>query len=135
MYHSLLIVESDLDQLDVLSRWFSRAGYHVTAAHHPRQAIAATTLHPFQVALINQELPEISGSELTRRLQSLLPDVQVIAFTTNADDEELATSEGTLTCVRLPCPKATLEAAVEDAFERYSKNLVESPTTELSIVG
>lgn len=118
MNRSLLIVEDDLDQLDALTRWFTRAGCRVTAAHHPRQALAAATLHPFQVALVNHALPEIDGIELTRQLRALLHDVQVIVLSDEADAVPKAKAAGAVACLIKPCKKALLEATVEDVFER-----------------
>jgi DNA-binding response OmpR family regulator len=114
---SLLIVEGDLDQLEILACRFSRIGYHVTAAHHPRQALAAATLHPFQVAIVNQMLPEIDGILLTHRLHALQRDVQVIILTSESDAESKARAAGASGCLFKPCKQAVLEATVEDLFE------------------
>jgi DNA-binding response OmpR family regulator len=114
---SLLIVEDDPDQLDILARRFSRIGYHVTAAHHPRRALAAATFHTFQVAIVNHALPEIDGILLTRRLRALRQDVQVIILTSETEVVLKARAAGALACLIKPCKQAVLEATVEDLFE------------------
>jgi DNA-binding response OmpR family regulator len=114
---SLLIVENDPDQLDILASRFSRIGYHVTAAHHPRQALSAAALHPFQVAIVNHTLPEIDGILLTRRLHVLRHDVQVIVLTSESDAVSKAREAGALACLIKPCIQAVLEATVDDLFE------------------
>src|SRR5260221_14325682 len=117
---SLLIVEDDPDQLVILARRFPRLGYHVTAAHHPRQALAAATLHPFQVAIFKHTLPEIDGISLTSRLHALRQDVQVIVLTSESDAVSRARAAGALACLIKPCKQAVLEATVEDLFEFWA---------------
>jgi two-component system chemotaxis response regulator CheY len=114
---SLLIVEDDPDQLDRLARRFSRIGYQVTAAHHPRQALAAAMLHPFQVAIVKHTLPEIDGISLTSRLHALRQNVQVIVLTSESDAVSKARAAGALACLIKPCKQAVLEATVEDLVE------------------
>ena len=124
MRHSILIVEDDLDQLELLARWFSRAGYHVTAVHHPRQALAAATLRPFQFAIVDHALPRIDGIELTLRLRALLPDLHVVIAFDEIPAVPWVEAGGAQTFVIKPFTKALLDAMVEDVLE-YSEEKTE----------
>jgi len=120
---SLLIVEADHDELEILACRFSRIGYHVTASHHPRQALAAAALQTFQVAIVNHTLPEIDGISLTRYLHALRQDVQVIILTSESDAVSKAGAAGALACLIKPCKQAVLEATVEDLFESCADDI------------
>ena len=69
MCDSLLIVDDDPDQLDILSRIFPRSDYYVVAVNHPRRALEAASSQQFQVALLDLSLPDMDGIELMQRLQ------------------------------------------------------------------
>lgn len=117
MIRSLLIVEDDSDQLAVLERRFIRAGYQVVGVQHPRQALAASSLRPFQVAIINYELPEMDGIELAHHLQRRLGNLQVILQSYDALAAPDAESAGVFACLVKPVRMSLLEATVKRAFE------------------
>ena len=81
MNRSLLIVEDDPEQLDALVRWFILAGYEVTGAHHPSQALEAASLRQFQVALLDANLPEMDGLQLMQRLNLHQDGIQAVILT------------------------------------------------------
>jgi DNA-binding response OmpR family regulator len=118
MNRSLLIVAGDPDELDIHTRRFSLMGYQVTAAHRRRQALAAVTLHLFQVAIVNHTLSEIDGIELARRLRAQRDGLQVIVLTSAPDAVPRARAARAAACLLKPCIQAVLEATVEDLCER-----------------
>lgn len=75
---SLLIVEDDLGQLELLDAKFVRAGYQVVSVDHPRQALLAASFQQFQVALLDASLPEMDGLELMHRLKRTQDSVQIV---------------------------------------------------------
>jgi DNA-binding NtrC family response regulator len=123
MQSSLLIVEDDLDQLAMLKRWFIRAGYQVTGVSHPRQALEAASFRPFQVAVINQTLPEIDGFELVRRFRGLLGNLQVVMQSYDIRPTSDPSAAEVFAYVSKPCQKSLLEATVRNAFERTELEL------------
>ena len=118
MNRSLLIVEDDLDQLEILARSFIRAGYRVISVHHPRQALEAASFQQFQVALLDDSLPEMDANELMQRLKRTQDAVQVVILSGCEDPDRRAKVGGAFACLGKPCTMALLEATVEDAFER-----------------
>ena len=69
MNRSLLIVEHDPDELDILTCSLIEAGYQVVSVHHPRQALEAASFRQFQVALLDASLLEMDGLELLHCLR------------------------------------------------------------------
>lgn len=118
MNRSLLIVEDNLEQLAILKRWFIRAGYQVTGVHHPRHAIAAAALRPFQVAIINLAPPEMDGIELMHSLQRRLGNIPIVIQSYNPLALSDTDSAGAFACLVKPCMKSLLEATVKDAFDQ-----------------
>ena len=117
MNRSLLIVEDDPDQLEVLARCFVRAGYHVVSVHHPRQALEAASFRQFQVALLDASLPEMGGVELLQCLKWTQHRLQFIILSRYPHPERWANAEGAFAWFVKPCNMALLEATVADAFE------------------
>lgn len=69
--YSLLLVDDDEELLASFTTWFSRRGFHVTAANHPQMALAAAAYNKFDVAVIDIILPEMNGLELIDQLKPL----------------------------------------------------------------
>jgi len=118
---SLLIVDDDADQLLILSRWFTRQGYRVVTANHPRQALVAAGAGHFQVAVVDASLPEIDGIELMRRLKLSQSDLQVIIlsgydFDVYDSPAQLAKADCAFACLVKPCSLQVLELTIENAF-------------------
>ena len=70
---SLLIVEDDLGQLEMVSAKFVRAGYSVVSVHHPRQALEAASFRQFQVALL-----EATVQHAFERVADEIPGMQIV---------------------------------------------------------
>ena len=122
MNRSLLIVDDDIDQLSVLSRYFSRLGYRVVTADHPSQALAAASGRQFHAALVDASLPEIDGLELMKRLKLIQNDLPVIVlsgydFSAYQMAENWANTDSAFACLKKPCNLGLLEATIEDAID------------------
>jgi DNA-binding NtrC family response regulator len=117
MSRSLLIVEDDLDQLEMSSAKFVRAGYRVVSVQHPRQALGAASLQQFQVGLLDASLPEMDGLELMHRLQRIQDGIQVVFLSGYEYPVGRAKADGAFAWLTKPCTLALLEATVKHAFE------------------
>ena len=53
------------------------------------EAIERLPKHPPQVAVMDLQLPGISGIQCTARLRQLLPDTQVLVYTVYGDDDQV----------------------------------------------
>ena len=68
---------------------WKKLGFHVTQAWNGTQALTELSKQPFNVVLMDCQMPELDGYEATRQLRSredvsLNSDVVVIAMTANA---------------------------------------------------
>jgi DNA-binding NtrC family response regulator len=117
MNQSLLIVEDDLGQLELLSAYFIRAGYRVVSVHHPRQALGAASFQQFQVAVLDASLPEMDGLELMHRLKRTQDGMQVIFLSGYQYPIGRAKAEGAFAWLVKPCKMALLKTTVQKAFE------------------
>jgi DNA-binding NtrC family response regulator len=134
MNNSILIVEDNPEQLDLLTRRFIQASYRVVAVHHPRQALEAASIRPFQVALLDASLPEIDGPDLMQRLKRIQYDIQVIILTGADYSMRRARSEGDLFCVSKPCQLPLLDSLVANAFQRVANELLPSGHVEVGVM-
>ncbi len=79
----LLLVDDETDFLEPASRFFRRQGYRVVAAANAEQALAIQATQHFQVAVLDQNMPQMDGLELLRRLIADDPDLKVVMLTGN----------------------------------------------------
>ena len=117
-YRSILVVEDDRKARESLTRNFLSRGNLVIAVAHPRQAMEAVTVHDFDVAIINQSLPELSGVSLIPRLRGLVRDLGVVLLSEDPDDitSEEAIDQGADAFLHKPCCVDDVEAGVQKAL-------------------
>jgi len=77
----LLIVEDDRELRDVLSALLLASGYEVSAHAEGTAALKAASLVTFDLAIIDWNLPGMSGVELIRHLRKASPDPPVLIIT------------------------------------------------------
>ena len=88
--HSLLIVDDSEPNRDALSRRLAQRGYAVTVAADGHEALALASTQPFDLVLLDVEMPEMSGLEVLTHLrathsQTELPIIMVTARSQGAD--------------------------------------------------
>jgi diguanylate cyclase (GGDEF)-like protein/PAS domain S-box-containing protein len=87
---ALLVVDDNELNRDVLSRRLGAKGYAVTVAADGPEALAAVAAAPYDLVLLDVEMPVMSGLEVLGRLrerytQTQLPVIMVTARTEGAD--------------------------------------------------
>ncbi len=84
----ILLVDDDELVRDVMSEVLERAGYVVSKAAGPAQAIELIQLgHPFALLVTDLRLPGMSGIVLADRLLTARPDLQVLVTSGQVDEE------------------------------------------------
>jgi CheY-like chemotaxis protein len=95
---TILLVEDNEMNRDMLARRLRRKGYEVVAASDGNEAIAVTLAQPVDLILMDLSLPVLDGWEATRRLKADSPtrSIPVIALTAHAmpGDRERAIDAG-----------------------------------------
>jgi DNA-binding NtrC family response regulator len=78
---SVLIVDDDSDVRRMLSSVLEEEGYSVEAVDNGREAIKTCEKLPFDVALVDINLPDVKGTELLHELKRLQPRMVKIIIT------------------------------------------------------
>lgn len=71
--HRVLVVEDSESNLYVLSTWLRRAGYEVSEARDGAQAQRLAEDRSFDLAIVDINLPDMSGYDVARSLKARLP--------------------------------------------------------------
>lgn len=87
---TILVVEDNEMNMDVLTRFLRRDGHTVVAAGDGRQAITAARNEAPDIILMDLSLPEMDGWEATRRIRNNpltkhIPIIALTAHSTSAD--------------------------------------------------
>src|SRR4051812_5316409 len=95
----LLVVDDDENNRDMLSRRLARRGVTVEGAWDGHQALAAIEgagHNPFDLVLLDVEMPGLSGFDVLRRLRETHPATQlpVIIATARTDREDVVEALG-----------------------------------------
>ena len=95
---TILLVEDNEMNRDMLSRRLERKGYAITMALDGQQAIDMATADPPALILMDMSLPVIDGWEATRRIKAnpATKGIPIIALTAHAmqGDEQKAKEAG-----------------------------------------
>ena len=77
----ILIVDDELQILEALQTFFRLRGYEVQAAAEPQAALERVQRDTFHVALLDINMPQMTGIELLTRIKETRPTVQVVMMT------------------------------------------------------
>src|SRR5688572_12439101 len=88
---TLLVVDDDAMNRDVLSRRLVRSGYKVLTAEGGEQALDLVNGHRFDAVLLDVMMPGMSGVETLRRLRQSrsMSELPVIMVTANSRSEDV----------------------------------------------
>lgn len=83
--------------------------------------------HPFDVAIVDLNLPDSCGMDTVRRVRELRPDLPIVVFSGDADDEKgvQAMREGAQDFIlKQDFNRSTLERSVRFAIERHQRQVL-----------
>lgn len=113
----ILIVNEDMRSADSLKRTLNDLGYFTTfTAYSARRALVAAVDFSPSVALLDLELPDMTGYQLANRLRSHLSKtvrkvpLLAIAELSVYGDAELTRAAGFMGCLAKPVPPLALNA-------------------------
>jgi DNA-binding NtrC family response regulator len=89
---NILIIDDDAEGRNTLSTILGDEGYSVETAENGKQALKTCEKMPFDVALIDIDLPDIKGTELLHRLKEIQPKMVKIIITGHPSIENAAKS-------------------------------------------
>ncbi|MGI8603643.1 MAG: response regulator [Verrucomicrobiales bacterium] len=93
---TILLVEDNEMNRDMLSRRLERKGYTVAIAVDGEEAVAMAASVPHDLILMDMSLPKLDGWEATRQIRVTGSKVPIIALTAHAmeGDEQKARESG-----------------------------------------
>jgi DNA-binding response OmpR family regulator len=83
----VLVVDDDVLVRDVVGRYLSRAGYHVTLVGDGHEAMRAAEVDPPDLVVLDLMLPGLPGLEVCRRLRAA-SSVPVVMLTALGEEED-----------------------------------------------
>ena len=119
---TLLIVEDDAGFREIAVEWMRRKGHQVEEAANGQEALKHCDRTHFQVAVVDMNMPGISGLELLQRLKSDGIDTEVVILTGQATVENAveAMKLGACDYLTKPFPLSELEQRCRMAYARWS---------------
>lgn len=116
---SVLVVGPDQDLLDLISSRLVRLGCRVRQAQSVFEAVAYAERESFELAVVDQDLPNVGGSSLTTRLAESATPLRVIVLVDPHGEKsyERAVESGAYRCLPRARSWRELEHAVEEALE------------------
>lgn len=117
---TLLLVEDEDDFRETTARWMSRKGHNVGEAPNAQEALALLDRQSFDVAVIDMNMPGISGVELLQRMKADNIETEVIILTGQGTIESAvqAMKMGACDYLTKPFPLGDLEQRCRLAWER-----------------
>jgi two-component system response regulator RegA len=129
----VLIVEDEQRLAEVLVRSVEQLGYRAIVAGSGEQALHCMEQDPLPVAILDLNLPGMSGMQLFERLRKAWPDTQVIILTGfgELDTARQAIRLDVVDFLTKPCHLGDLEVALSRARQRLMRDLPEVDQTLL----
>tara|TARA_R110002049_G_scaffold4601_5_gene32609 strand:- start:843902 stop:845239 length:1338 start_codon:yes stop_codon:yes gene_type:complete len=116
----ILFIDDDHDFVTGCVRWFQKNGHHVTHTTSGQDGISQCDRHDFDIAILDWNLPGISGLELVQRMRDVNPDTEIIILTGEGTIENAVESmrRGVFDFLSKPFPMGELERRCLGALER-----------------
>ena len=123
--YSLLVVDDNEMNRDLLTRRLKRQGYRVTVAVDGRQALEILNREDFNLVLLDIMLPEMNGYQVLEQLKADQSLSHIPVIITTALDE----ADGKAKCIELgaedyltkPFNPVMLKSRISDCLERHNR--------------
>lgn len=130
----ILIVDDERVTRRTLTELFRRMGYQATGAASGKQALKYIAHQPFDLVLLDLNLPEMNGSEVLRAARPLAPDTIFIFLTAygTLDSAIVGIRHGAFDYLLKPSPVQEIVRAVEAGLaEQHRRRHSENPVVLL----
>ncbi|HSB11568.1 MAG TPA: response regulator [Blastocatellia bacterium] len=117
---TVLVVDDEPSVRDALELILSDSGYFVLASMSGRDALGKAHRQRIDVAIVDVELPDMSGLDVLRHLREKDPGLQVIVITANPTPAivQEARKRGAADCLHKPFHPADIVDAIQSALAR-----------------
>ena len=119
----VLVIEDNHDNFGLIRFALERAGYQVEAAETGTAGVSRALSSAPDLIIVDINLPDFDGYEVTRRIRQSLPDwdVPIVAITSHAmlGDREKTLSAGCTAYFEKPIDPITIVEDMERAIARF----------------
>jgi DNA-binding NtrC family response regulator len=116
----ILIIDDDLHMRSACARALSKAGHTVACAETGNEGLEkiGNGTDDFDVVLLDQLMPGISGTEALARIKAIVPNLPVIIITGSVTDETSAEiiAQGACDCLPKPFTPEQLRNTINKAL-------------------
>ena len=77
----ICVVDDDLTSLKAVVRLLQAAGIPIVPFENPRLFLEYAKAHPVSLAIVDLQMPEVSGLDVQRALYDFCPEAKVIIIT------------------------------------------------------
>ncbi len=123
----ILLAEDNLSNQLIATSYLEKMGHRVDVANNGREAVEAAAALPYDLILMDVQMPEMDGLEATRHIRALMAPARttpIVALTANAfaQDEKICREAGMDGFVAKPFEAATLAAALSEHARAATAN-------------
>ena len=117
--HTVLIVDDEVHFCKSLEVLLEAAGYEVCIAHSGEEAFQYLQQQPCSAALVDMNLPDISGNHIAAQINAKHSGTAVIILTGNATIDNAVESlrQGVYDYLRKPCPPERLTRTIARSIQ------------------
>jgi len=121
----LLIVDDEINVRATLGEFLELRGYHVGEARSGGEALTLLTNAPYDLMVLDMQMPEMSGVEVMRRAREVHPDLAIVILTAHASVESaIAAVKSNVTDYMLkPCNLNDLAVTISRTLQERAKQL------------
>jgi PAS domain S-box-containing protein len=132
----ILVAEDNSTNMKVALLLLQRLGYRGDPVRNGMECLEAMKRLPYDVILMDMQMPEMDGVECTRRLRAEGSNIRVIALTADAlsDAQGRCLEAGMNDYVTKPIVRANLERALRRAHRSLSKGAAADPGVPPAVV-
>ena len=120
----ILLAEDDPTNREVFVNILEYEGHAVTAVANGKAALDVLSREPFDIILMDVQMPEMDGLEATRLIRKKDPDIPIIALTAHAyeQDRELCLATGMNDYISKPVNRSDFIAVIRKHMGISQKN-------------
>jgi len=120
----LLLVDDEKEFVETLAERLRTRGFDVTEAFNGEEALAKVKSYNYDVAILDVQMPGISGIETLKTIKDLKPLIEVVMLTGNATIESAigGMKLGAFDFLLKPCKIESLLEKINSAYERKSEH-------------
>ena len=118
----VLLVDDDKQVFEMIKQMLEELGYQVTARISSIEALEVFSEHPekFDLVIADQTMPNLTGSQLSRELLAIRPDIPIILCTGFSEviTEEKAKAEGIRAFVMKPIVRSKFARTIREVLDK-----------------